>query len=263
MPATVVPGWLGLAAIVVAQICYPLTSDGARAAVVVGTVVAGFLLSFWHAASTRGIRVALALISIFLGGGFLAEALGLRFGIPFGEYAYGAGLGSTVAGVPVVVALAWAWMAWPAWLAAGHLLGPAAGGPLRILVAGVALASWDLFLDPQMVAEGYWHWTAPTPGLPGVATVPISNYVGWLAVALILMAALARLAGPAAGRLDRRGDAPMLALYLWTYFSALLAHAVLLNLPASAWWGGLGMGVVALPLSARLLCRSRVSRPAG
>ncbi len=34
----------------------------------------------------------------------------------------------------------------------------------------------------------------------------------------------------------------MLALYLWTYASSVLAHAVFLGLPASAAWGALGMG---------------------
>jgi putative membrane protein len=49
----------------------------------------------------------------------------------------------------------------------------------------------------------------------------------------------------------------MLALYLWTYASSVLAHAVFLGLPASAAWGGLGMGAVAVPLAVRL-SRARV-----
>jgi hypothetical protein len=34
----------------------------------------------------------------------------------------------------------------------------------------------------------------------------------------------------------------MLALWLWTYASSVLAHAVFLGLPASALWGGAGWG---------------------
>ena len=49
----------------------------------------------------------------------------------------------------------------------------------------------------------------------------------------------------------------MFALYLWTYFSSVLAHAVFLGLPASALWGAAGMAVVAVPLAVTLL------RPAG
>ncbi|MEK8109961.1 hypothetical protein NKG94_47385 [Micromonospora sp. M12] len=49
------------------------------------------------------------------------------------------------------------------------------------------------------------------------------------------MSALRPLAGSVAAHTDRR-DHPMIALYLWTYFSSILAHAVFLDLPASALW---------------------------
>ena len=139
-------------------------------------------------------------------------------------------------------------MAWPAWLAAGVLTRRAVA---RVAMAGLGLAAWDLFLDPQMVAEGYWHWTDPHPALPGVPTVPLTNYLGWLVMATLMMSALALIAP---GR--RPGDTPMLALYLWTFASAVLAHAVFLDLPASAAWGGVAMGLVAVPLAVKL-CSGR------
>jgi putative membrane protein len=140
-------------------------------------------------------------------------------------------------------------MAWPAWLAAVHL-----GRRLRIVVAAAGLAAWDLFLDPQMVAEGYWRWLDPVPALPGVPGVPIGNYLGWLGFALLLMTGLAAATGET-GRTPLRADAPILALWLWTYASSVLAHAVFLGLPASAAWGGAVMGAVVLPLVVRLARR--------
>ena len=65
-------------------------------------------------------------------------------------------------------------------------------------------------------------------------------------VSLVLMALLSPLR--AAG-----DDTPMYALYLWTWLSGVLAHAVFLGLPRSAVVGGVGMGVVAVPLLVRLL----------
>ena len=53
----------------------------------------------------------------------------------------------------------------------------------------------------------------------------------------------------------------MLALYLWTYASSVLAHAVFLGLPASARLGRAGMAVVAVPLAVTLL-RARRRSPA-
>ena len=234
-----------LAALVLVQIGYPLVEGGVRAAFVVVIVVLGFALSVWHAAATRGPRAAAALIAVTAAGGLAVEALGVATCVPFGCYSYGSALGPRVLGVSWVIPLAWTWMAWPAWLAAGVLVRPVAA---RVAVAAWALAAWDLFLDPQMVAERYWTWRGSLRGLPGVPDVPLGNYLGWLVVALVMMAVLAMWArGAASGS----RDGVMHVLYLWTYCSSVLAHAVFLGLPWSALWGGLAMGAVAVPLGVR------------
>lgn len=252
------PSWLLLAVLVLAQIGYPLTGGTGRARLTVATVLLGYLLSVTHALLTRGWRTAAALVVVTTGGGFAVEAVGLATGFPFGGYGYAGALGPRLAGVPLVIPLAWTWMAWPAWLAAVRLAtGWSALRRLRVAVAAVGLAAWDLFLDPQMVAEGYWRWQDPSPTLPGVPGVPLSNYLGWLLFAGLLMALL----GPAAGRAARGpdpADTPMYALYLWTYAASVLAHAVFLDLPASAAWGALAMSVVAVPLTVTLI---RPARP--
>ncbi|WP_420117089.1 carotenoid biosynthesis protein [Micromonospora sp.] len=266
--------WLLLALLVLIQICYPLTTGATRARLTVATVVLGYLLSVGHALLTRGPRTAAALVAVATGGGFAIEALGVATGFPFGSYDYSGELGPKLAGVPLIIPLAWTWMAWPAWLAAVRLTTPAGtvppggrtpgtltpGGHVgRVALATVGLAGWDLFLDPQMVAEGYWVWRDATPALPGLPGIPVSNYLGWLLFAVLLMSVLRPLAGPAVAVTDSR-DAPMFALYLWTYFSSVLAHAVFLRLPASAIWGAVGMAVVAVPLAVTLLRARR--RPA-
>ncbi|WP_422736085.1 carotenoid biosynthesis protein [Micromonospora sp. WMMD729] len=256
--------WTLLGVLVLAQICYPLTTGATRAGLTVATVVLGWLLSVGHALLSRGPRVAAALVAVATGGGFAIEAIGVATGVPFGSYDYSGELGPKLAGVPLIIPLAWTWMAWPAWLAAVRLTGgdraPTGGGRAsaaglwvrRIALATVGLAAWDLFLDPQMVAEGYWVWRDATPALPGLTGIPVSNYLGWLLFAVLLMSALRPLAGPTAERTDA-GDHPMVALYLWTYFSSILAHAVFLDLPASALWGAAGMAVTAVPLTVTLL----------
>ncbi|MGC4788889.1 carotenoid biosynthesis protein [Micromonospora sp. DT178] len=271
--------WALLAVLVLTQICYPLTTGETRARLTVATVVLGYLLSVGHALLSRGPRTAAALVAVATGGGFAIEALGVATGFPFGSYDYSGELGPKLAGVPLIIPLAWTWMAWPAWLAATRLTGgDAGGGPLgaggapgsgpgsggrpggrfpvrRIALAAVGLAAWDLFLDPQMVAEGYWVWRDATPALPGLPGIPVSNYLGWMLFAVLMMSALRPLAGPAVATTDGR-DGPMFALWLWTYFSSVLAHAVFLDLPASALWGAVGMSVAAVPLAVMLL-RSR------
>jgi len=234
-----------LAALAVAlQIAYPLASSGARPGLTVAIVLAFAAASGAHAVITRGRRVGAAAVAIAAAAGFAAEAVGLRTGVPFGQYAYGTVLGPRLAGVPLVVVAAWTMLAWPAALAARRLV---RGYPARVLVGAWALAAWDLYLDPQMVAGGAWHWRDPHPHLPGVPDVPLGNYAGWLLVAAALSAALQWLL-----REDRGGDdAVPLALYGWTWLGSALALAAFLHRPAAAAWGFAAMGLVAAPLLAR------------
>lgn len=236
------------AAAVLVHIAYPVASGQPQVILTALAVVIFFLASVTHALATRGPAWTAALVAVTAGGGLLAEAAGVATGLPFGSYAYANSLGFRVLGVPLVVPLAWTMMAYPAYVTAARLV---SGRITRGLLAGYALASWDLFLDPQMVDAGHWRWEHPRPALPGVPDVPLTNYLGWLAVAtamglLLGYAQRAPVTGP---------DGVPLALYLWTYFSSVLAHAVFFGLAGSAAWGGVAMGLVAVPLAVSLLTR--------
>lgn len=238
--------WLLAAAVVGLQIAYPLVQGDARDVLTVVTVVTFFAASVGHALVTRGAGYTTLLLVVTTGGGLVAEAVGVHTGRIFGSYRYAGSLGPRLLDVPVVVPLAWTMLAHPAACTAARLV---SGPTVRALVAGWALASWDVFLDPQMVAAGHWRWTAVGTHLPGVPGVPVTNYAGWLAVALLMMAVLA----PAAGhRRDQSVDGPAYALYLWTWGGSLLANLAFFERPAVALWGGLAMGLVAVPLALRL-----------
>jgi putative membrane protein len=248
------PGWAVPALVgagVLAQVAYPLVDGSARDALTVGTVVICCAAAVTHAAVTRGVRTAALLVLVTAGGGLLVEAAGRATGVPFGGYDYAGSLGPKLLGVPLVIPLAWTMMAWPAYLVAGKLL---PSSPVtRVAVAGWALASWDFFLDPQLVDAGHWSWADPTPALPGVPGVPLTNYAGWTVVAVLMMAALTTVLP----REPAGADLPMFAFYLWTYASSVLAHLVFFDLPGSALWGGLAMGVVAVPLALSLRVHAR------
>ncbi|GAA1627783.1 putative membrane protein [Actinoplanes couchii] len=235
--------WVLLGSLILAQICYPLLTD--RAAITMATVVIGVLLSVSHALITRGRWAVVALVGTAGVGGFLVEAVGVATGFPFGTYDYSGELGPKVLGVPLIIPLAWTWMAWPAWLAAVRVTGSRLK---RIALAAFGLACWDLFLDPQMVAEGYWSWHDPVPALPGLDGIPISNYLGWLGFAVLIMTVLSLKKDQE----PRTDDQPMYALWIWTYASSVLAHLVFLDLPASAAWGGITMSAAVLPLVLKL-----------
>lgn len=235
--------WAAGAAGIVAQMVFPFT-DGGTPALTILSVLLLASASVVHVVITRGPASLLALVAVAGGGGLVAEAVGVRTGLPFGSYAYAGTLGPQVLGVPTVVPLAWLMMAYPALLVARHLV---PRRPTAVpFVAAWALTSWDVFLDPQMVDAGHWRWEHPTPSLPGVDDIPLTNFAGWLVVSIVMCVVLDRLIGsprPASG-----SDGLPLTIFLWTYFSSVLAHIAFFGRPPVALVGGLIMGVVAIPL---------------
>lgn len=240
-------GVLALLALVVVglQISYPLAHGSARDRLTVLIVVALAATCVVHALVTRGARTAVLLLLVTALPGYAVEVLGVHTGFPFGTYAYSDALGRRVWGVPPVIGLAWTMLAWPAALAARRLV---SNTTARIAVGAWALASADLFLDPQQVAAGHWTWRFPSPHLPGVEDIPLTNYLGWLGVALVISVAVQTIAGGG-------DDVVPIALYLWLYVGWIVALAAFLDLGAAAAWGALGMGIVTLPLAARTLRR--------
>ncbi len=236
---------------VLSQIAYPLTDGKPLRQLTILTVLLFATASVVHAVATRGTLWGLGLVVLAGGLGLGAEAVGVRTGVPFGEYAYAGTLGPQVAGVPLVVPLAWVMMAYPCLLLGRRLARDAARRSRRlrpsslvvIATGGFALASWDLFLDPQMVAAGNWTWVSPSPALPGVPGVPITNFGGWLLVALLMMAALETVLP--AGRSGSEGVPG--ALLAWTWAGSTLGNAVFFDRPWVGLWGGAGMGLVVVP----------------
>jgi uncharacterized membrane protein len=229
------------AVVVLAQIAYPLSSGETLRLLTVATVLSFAAASLVHAAATRGPGWALRLLLVAGAIGLTAEAVGVATGVPFGRYAYTDSLGAKVLDVPVIVPLAWVMMSYPC-----LLLGRWLGRGRRWLVAltgGFTLAAWDLFLDPQMVAAGRWVWAHPEPALPGVPGIPVTNFIGWLVVAVAMIAALDALLPRVAGA-DDRVPAVLLA---WTWIGSTIGNAVFFHRPAVALWGGLAMGICSAP----------------
>ena len=231
------PGLLA-AATVLLQVAYPLVSGVPRDLLTIGTVVVFFAASTAHALLRRGARWTGLFLLVTVGTGLLAEAVGTATGLPFGDYSYADSLGPRLLSVPLVIPLAWAMMAYPC-LLVGQRLARSRWGVA--LVGGWGLASWDLFLDPQMTDAGHWRWADVRHAVPGAPDVPASNSLGWLLVAVLMVGVLALLPRTVA---DDRQPA---VLFLWTYASSVLASAAFFGRPLTALVGGVGMGLVALP----------------
>ena len=183
--------------------------------------------------------------------GWLVEVVGQASGFPFGSYQYTPLLQPQLAGVPVLIPLAWLMMMPPAWAMALVIAGAQLGWRARVrraAVAALAFTAWDLFLDPQMVAWNAWVWA-----VPGVYFgIPLQNFVGWLLVAFCVSLLLAPGWLPLA---------PLIMIYAVTCVLQTIGQLLFWQLagPGVAGLAGMG-GMLAWAYARRTLVR--VAEPA-
>jgi putative membrane protein len=230
--------WWFAGATIGGQILWILVGTDGRRILSILTVVTFFLATATHAWLRRGVGWAAGYLAISLAFGLAVEVLGLTTSFPFGDYAYTSDLGPKVAGVPLVVPMAWSMMAYPCLLAAQRLSSTTMG---TALFGGWVLAAWDIFLDPQMVGQGYWSWANTGWQLPGVPGIPMQNFLGWLLAAMVLMALLDRLPRKVAS------DAVPTTMLTWVWVSSIVANLLFLARPGVAVWGGVCMGLIVVP----------------
>jgi putative membrane protein len=128
-----------------------------------------------------------------------------------------------------------------AWAVAELIVGRSGGlrGVLRfLLVSAVAFTAWDLFLDPQMVAWGYWEWSNPV----GYFGIPWVNYGGWL-LSAFLLGALVFLTGSPPPPMPVR---PLLVIYTVTWLLQAIGLGLFWGMPGPAAVGFVAMGFFAV-----------------
>jgi len=179
-----------------------------------------------------GARQVLRIAAIVIPSSWLIERIGSTTGFPFGPYHYTDALAPLVGGVPAVIPLAWLMMLPPAW-AVAHAVTGAVRGWRFVAVSALAFTMWDLFLDPQMVAWGYWVWE--TPGI--YFGIPLINYGGWLLSSVLLTVAV---------RPPRLPVRPLLVIYGAVWFLQSVGMTFFWQMPGPALFGFTGMGLMLL-----------------
>jgi len=234
------------------NISWPILEGHTRTVVTILGVLSFFLESTIHAFVTRGLRYVLTFMAIVLPLAFAAEVIGVHTGLPFGDYSYSSQLGWKLFDVPLLIPLAWFMMMYPCWLIAQAMHKK----PLvQITIAAWLMATWDLFLDPQMVNEGFWIWHTSSGN---TTQIPLSNFFGWLLTAATVFAILhvvlpkhtvAENNYPLA-KFWQADSVPYLAV-AWVWLGSFIANigwfAPFLNQPRTAVTGLIGMGVVLVP----------------
>ena len=228
---------------ILANILWALAAGDTRDALTITGVMAFALASAIHARAAFGWNFVLRFLAIALLATFVIEIVGVATGLPFGTYEYDKErLGLALFGVPLLIPFAWFMMLYPSWLISNELF----KSRLLVIPTGALLMStWDLYLDPQMVNEGYWTWF-----IDGTATkeIPISNFFGWFistaTIFVLLVIFLPR----------KKSTVSMVTpgiLLTWVWLGSFLVNIVpfspFFDQPAVAVAGFFGMGLVLFP----------------
>jgi putative membrane protein len=190
-------------------------------------------------------RRAAAGVLALAGYAYAVEFVGLRTGVPYGEFAYGVDLGPTVGGVPLGLPVFFLPLVMNGYLLSVLLLGDRARrAVVRLPAVVAAVVAMDLVLDPGAVALGFWGY----PGGGPVYGVPLSNYAGWVLSATVAVVVL-----------DRVFDRTALVERVATCEFALddLVSFVILWGGINAWFGNWGAVAVAAAFGAGLVRTDR------
>lgn len=146
-------------------------------------VIPPALFALIHGARIYRVRGILVFVSLCLGVGTFFESMSLRTGFPFGHYWFTDLMGPKIAGLPILLAMAYAGMGYLAWVVSLVLLGeedhPLSGRRVFLLplLASIVMTSWDLSMEAVWAGiDRAWVWR--DGGL--YYGVPISNFCGWL-----------------------------------------------------------------------------------
>jgi putative membrane protein len=254
-----------LAATVSAQLLWPLQWDRfTMSHVVVALGACTMLLHCYQHFRLRGVVATVCVAGL----AWVIETVGVATTMPFGAYHYSATVTylrcpvtqtctdssrvthalTTIAGIPIIVILAWFMTAYAAHMTARRI----SQAPRGIWMwSTLMLAGWDLYLDPQFIldphlAHGWWIWADSQPHLPGVPGIPVTNFLGWFIAAGLIQLLLIRVLPEADTVVSpRNGYARVRSLtwnvptwfMVWTWVGGAIAVGWFLHQVAAAAWG--------------------------
>ena len=129
------------------------------------------LLILNHNLSSKKSKIGLMLIFLF---GLIVELLGVNYGLFFGDYSYGANLGSKIYGVPYVIGFNWVLLI----IATGSVSDKLIKGKevYKIIFASFLMVLIDLLIEKSAPKLDFWEFV--------ISPVPFSNYLWWFIFSL-------------------------------------------------------------------------------
>ena len=132
------------------------------------------LLLYFHSDWRISFRVLIGGVMLI---GYWVEVIGVHTSLIFGDYTYDTTLGIKVLDVPLMIAVNWLLLTYICGSVCSRLSGNVF---YKVVLAALIMVGLDYLIEPVAIAYDFWHWTTTTP--------PLHNYLGWLAVALLVQA---------------------------------------------------------------------------
>ena len=124
------------------------------------------LMLFYHQSKKRFLFIALS-VSVFAMG-MIAEIVGVKTGLIFGNYIYGKTLGPKFMEVPLLIGLNWFYVTYMGTTAvSGFNIRPW----LKWSLSAVLITLYDVTLEPAAIWMGMWSWDG--------GNVHWKNYIAW------------------------------------------------------------------------------------
>src|SRR5690554_961921 len=107
--------------------------------------------------------------------GYFVEVIGVNFGFPFGEYAFGDMLGWKFFGTPPIIGLQWMILVWGSY---SIFQGLRISKVLISLLTGCLITLLYLLIEPVSSHFDLWSWSE--------GTIPVQNYIARFVIAFFL-----------------------------------------------------------------------------
>lgn len=144
----------------------------------INLLLTALLIVYSHPGTLKTLMKFLAITFII---GYGVEVLGVHTGFPFGSYVYGETLGWKVLQVPLIIGVNWFLLSYTF----GMLVKPLKNAYLQVLLAAVGMVALDVLIEHVAMRLDYWSWEG--------GQIPWSNYLGWLAVSLVVQLIFVKL----------------------------------------------------------------------
>lgn len=112
---------------------------------------------------------------ILFAGGFIAEWIGVHYGILFGDYHYGNNLGFKLDGIPLMIGVNWSILVLITGVISNHISNNIVA---RATIGAILMVFLDYFMETSAPIFDFWIWD--------IGYAPLQNYIAWFCIALVL-----------------------------------------------------------------------------